>query len=229
MRLRSQLRALPVLVTLGALSRAAGAQTAPVSPSAALPPRTVAANSLPFVDLIELGSGWSGRPSSLWNIGGQIGLFVAGRLRLAARLALPTSSNADVYYFNANLPELGDGYQGQQAKPFSALYGVTAGYVAVSTPSFALSPGLAFSRSNVSDYGSMLALAVPVEWTTSGGVRLGLELDMGRVLGGSYRFDCSPSSALGSSCPNGTEYRADRPSGAALWLQFSVGYAFGHS
>jgi hypothetical protein len=93
-----------------------------------------------------------------------------------------------------------------------------------------MSPGIAFSRTDVSDYGSVIAFALPFEWVTSSGLRLGLEFDAGRAFGGVSHFQCYSQFGTGTSatCPNGATTTQDRPTGTSILLQFQLGFGFGH-
>ena len=181
------------------------------------PPRfapDAAVSSTPFVDMTLVGVNWQNRVSEFLNIGAQAGVFVAGRLRLTARIAFPTEQTRDEYYSS------GDFFDGRvRSKSYSLLYGATAGIAAVSSASFVMSPGLAFGRSDVSDYGSTVAFAMPFDWVLSSGLRIGVEVDFGRAFGGRYVAAC----ATGVPCTT-----VDRPSGTAFLLQFHMGFGFNH-
>jgi hypothetical protein len=163
-----------------------------------------------------VGQTWQHRFSEYLNIGAQAGVYVAGRLRLSARIAFPTEQVKDDYNnfdssFGSSL----------RSKSYSFLYGASAGIVAVGSQSFIMSPGLAFGRSDVADYGSMLAFSLPFDWLTGSGLHLGLELDFGRAFGGRYQACDSAACNTGNPTP-------DRPSGPAFWLQFAMGFGFNH-
>ncbi len=185
----------------------------PPPPPLQLPryPSDSAVSSTPFIDLILLGADWERRFSGYLNVGAQAGLFVGGRLRLAARIAFPTETLNDNYF--------GGSIGG--AKDASLIYGGTAGLVVVSSPTFALSPGISFSRTDVSAYGSTLAFAMPFDWVMKNGTRIGLQVDFGRAFGGAYR----DPGCLNGSCQSGAN---DRPSGTGFMIQFNLGYGFNH-
>ena len=183
-------------------------------------PADAAASSTPFLDLVLVGAPWENRFSQFLNVGVQGGAFLGGRLRLTARLALPTETLNDEYYDGSSYP-----LRPVDSKSASFLYGASAGIVAVSTQSFVMSPGVAFGRSDVSDYGSMLALSMPFDWVMPTGMRVGLEADFGRAFGGRFgSIDCPSGSCAGSS---NLQIR-DRPAGTAFWLQFNMGFGFNH-
>jgi hypothetical protein len=89
-----------------------------------------------------------------------------------------------------------------------------------------MAPGIAFRRTDVSDYGSSLGVAMPLDWVMADGLRIGLELDLGRAFGGSYHLVCSDNSGLGMCA--GSEITQDRPQGTAVALQFQLGFGFNH-
>ena len=178
-----------------------------------------AVSSTPFFDLVLVGANWENRYSEFLILGAQAGVFVAGRVRLTARIAFPMESVHDEYYSS--------GFDQRQvnSKALSLLYGASAGIVAVRTPTFVMSPGLAFGRTDVSDYGSMLAVSMPFDWVLATGLRVGLELNLGRAFGGRYGVtDCSGV----NGCADGTVHAVDRPAGTAFWLQFNFGFGFNH-
>jgi hypothetical protein len=175
-------------------------------------PEDAAVRSTPFADILVVSNAWQRRFSEGLSNGGQVGTYLAGRVRLAARLAFLTETVRDDQ----------EDSPGRSSKAPSFLYGASAGFVVFRSPHFALSPGLLFARTNVSDYGTMLGLSVPFEWVTNDGVRLGLEIAGGSVFGGSSAVSCS------LNCDVAPVTFEDRQSGGALWLQFQVGFGIHH-
>jgi len=177
-------------------------------------PDDAAVSSTPFFDAIVAAADWQHRFSQSANLGAQAGVYVAGRLRLTAKIAFPTESLGD------QQADFGSG-----AKNPSLFYAFSAGFAALRTPTFVMSPGLMVARTDVSDYGTMLAFSLPLDWVTKSGLRLGLEGAFGRALGGRSAVNCStPGSA---DCNQRPKYET-RPSGTALWLQFHIGFGFNH-
>ena len=154
---------------------------------------------------------WQHRFSESVNLGAEAGVYVAGRGRLTAKIAFPTDSVGD------QQADFGSG-----SRPPSLFYAFSAGFAIVRTPTFALSPGLMFARTDVSDYGSMFGLSLPLDWVTKSGLRLGLEAGVGSARGG-QSVNCSTS----AEC-NQRPRSQDRESGVALWLQFQIGFGFNH-
>jgi hypothetical protein len=181
-------------------------------------PENAAVRSSPFIDLLVVGVDWQNRFSQYLNLGAQVGAFVGDRVRLTLRGVIPTDNLNDEYYGDAN------SFQARSpSKAASFLYGASAGVVVVSTQSFVLSPGIAFARSDVSDYGTMLALSMPFEWVTASGLRVGFELNFGRAFGGRSQLQ----SCAGNVCA-GPAQAPDRPAGTGFWMQFQIGYGFNH-
>ena len=176
-------------------------------------PENSAVSSTPFIDALVLGASWENRFSEFLNVGAQVGVYVAGRVRLTLRATIPTDKLNDEYY--------SDAYDGASArsKDASFLYGASAGLVVVSTQNFALSPGVAFARSDVADYGTMLGLSMPLEWVMPNGLRVGFEVDFGRAFAGHTSAYCSTCSVPQSR---------DRPAGTGFMMQFQLGYGFNH-
>jgi hypothetical protein len=190
---------------------------AAIAPAPLPPPRfadDAAVRSSPFFDAIIVAADWQHRFSQAVNLGAQAGVYVAGRLRVSAKIAFPTEGSQD------QEADFGSG-----AKTPSFFYASSAGFAAVRTPSFAMSPGLMFARTDVSDYGTMLGFSLPLDWVTRSGLRLGLEGGFGRAFGGRRASSCLTPGA--ADCNQRPRYE-DRESGAALWLQFQIGFGFNH-
>jgi hypothetical protein len=188
-------------------------------------PDNAAVASTPFIDVIAASVSWENRFSQFSNVGLQAGAYVAGRLRISANIILPTSALTDDYYTEYDTAGMGY-YSYQYSKPASLLWGATVGVVAVSTQTFAMAPGVAFSRTDVSDYGTSLAAAIPLDWVMASGLRVGLELDVGRAFGGSYHLQCVPQT--NQDCTGAPALTLDRPAGSSLLLQFQIGFGFDH-
>jgi len=175
-------------------------------------PDDAAVASTPFFDAIVVAADWQHRFSEAVNLGAEAGVYVAGRGRLTAKIAFPIESVGD------QQADLGSG-----SRPPSFFYAFSAGFAVVRTPTFALSPGLMFARTDVGDYGSMLGLSFPLDWVTKSGLRLGLEAGVGNAFGGRSPVNC----ATAADCNQRLRYQ-DRQSGVALWLQFQIGFGFNH-
>jgi hypothetical protein len=105
------------------------------------------------------------------------------------------------------------------------MYGGAIGIVAAYSQAFVFSPGFTFVRTDVSDYGNMIGIAIPFEWTTNRGLRFGLEIGFGRAFGGVQRYTTC-SSAL--QCDEGVEESRNRDAGRAFSLRFELGFGFNH-
>jgi hypothetical protein len=143
-------------------------------------------------------------------------------VRLGARLVIPLESLKD----EARVDFQSLNWERQPSESPILLYGASAGLLAVGTRSFVLAPGLTFLRSDVSDYGSFVGLGVPFEWTTGSAIRIGLDLALGRVFGGSIREICSLFNT--QSCVEGETREVDRPGGTGFYIHFQLGYGFNH-
>jgi len=138
-------------------------------------------------------------------------MYVAKRLRLTAKIAFPTEGMGD---------QSSDFGSGTKAPSF--FYAFSVGFAAVRTPSFVMSPGLMLARTDVGDYGTMVGFALPFDWVTKSGLRLGLEGGLGRAFGGRSRVECT-----NSNCGLPPVYE-DRESGVGGWLQFQIGFGLNH-
>jgi hypothetical protein len=148
---------------------------------------------------------------------------------LTANVILPTAELTDDYYAGYyNYSSNGsDYYSGQASKSASLFYGASAGIIAVGTQSFVMAPGVAFSRTDVSDYGTSFGVSLPFEWVTATALRIGLELQVGRAFGGSSHLQCMSNTGMSGNCASPTLNR-DRPSGTSVALQFQLGFGFNH-
>ncbi|MES1179351.1 MAG: hypothetical protein ABUL62_33855 [Myxococcales bacterium] len=176
-------------------------------------PENAAVSSTPFLDVLVAGVSWEDRFSQFLDVGAQAGVYLGERVRLAVRGAIPTDKLNDEYYTDRST---------YRSKDAAFLYGASAGIVAVSTRNFVLAPGAAFMRSDVSDYGTMLALSMPFEWVMPTGLRVGFELNLGRAVGGHTALPNCVGTVCSGSAP------VDRPAGTGFWMQFQIGYGFNH-
>ena len=190
----------------------------PLPPPAPQPrfPDDAAVTTSPFLDAVVGGVSWKDRISQPPNVGAEAGVYLGGRVRLAVRAAVPSSDRTDQPVLDSSFDSAG--YQRPLPTRRRFFYGASAGVVVHSTPYFALAPGLAFARTDVSDFGTMIAASAPFDWVMPSGLRLGFEAELGQAFGGSYRYQCQDST--GSSCGGPPQITRDRPSGTAFLMQF---------
>jgi hypothetical protein len=186
-------------------------------------PEDAAVTSSPFLDAVVAGVSWQNRLSQALNVGGQAGVYLGGRLRLAVRFAVP-AGQTDQPAIDSSFDSLG--YQRRASDAPAFFYGASAGVVVYGSQDFALSPGIAFARTDVSDFGTMLAVSVPFDWVLASGMRIGLEAQLGQAVGGAYRYQCADFG--GTSCASDPQTTRDRPAGTAFFLQFQLGFGFNH-
>lgn len=188
----------------------------PLVPAPPPPPRygdDAAVSSSPFFDAIIVAADWNHRINESASIGAQAGVYVAHRVRLTAKISFTSEGWGDQ---QADF--------GSISKNPSFFYAFSAGFAALRTPTFVMSPGLMFARTDVSDYGTMLGFSLPLDWVTKGGLRLGLEGALGSAFGGRRAVACSISAG---DCGQQPRYQ-DLGSGAAFWLQFHIGFGLSH-
>jgi hypothetical protein len=178
----------------------------------------------PFFDIIVAGVAWQDRVSQALTVGAQAGAYLGGRLRLAVRAVVPADNVNDQSGFDTALE--GVGYQRRPSNAPVMIYGASAGVVAYRAQNFALAPGLAFARTDVSDYGTMLAVSVPLDWVMASGMRIGFEVELGQALGGKLRYQCTDG--VGVACGGPIQATRDRPSGTAFLMQFQIGLGLNH-
>jgi hypothetical protein len=182
------------------------------------------------LDLLVAGMAWDKRYSHFFNVGMQVGAYVAGRLRLSVRGVLLTSEPNDElaydYGYSSN-STIDDGFQSEASDPPAFIYGASLGFAGIARQNFVFSPGIAGWRTDVGDYGNFLGLALPFEWVTDSGARFGFEVDIGRAFGGTVHATCAN---LGTStpCTPGEQRDFDRPSGTAFYGSFQFGWGFNH-
>src|SRR5450432_171622 len=187
-------------------------------------PEDAAVTASPFLDAVVGGVSWKNRISQPLNAGAQAGVYLGGLVRLVARAVVPASDGTDQPGFDSSFDS--SGYQRRTSDTPALLYGASAGVVVHSTPYFALAPGLAFARTDVSDFGTMLAASAPFDWVMPSGLRMGFEVELGQAFGGRYRYACQDST--GSLCGGPPQITRDRPSGTAFFMQFQIGFGFNH-
>jgi len=185
-------------------------------------PEDAAVRSSPFIDatisLISLEDRFL--DPLVFGIG--VGAYLGQRVRLVARLEMPsTDDSSSDYDYNGDYL---DGYTSRSPGAVTLVYGGSVGIVAASSAAFVFSPGLTFLRTDVGEYGNMLGVAIPFEWTTSKGLRFGLEVGFGRTFGGTQTLVCT----FGTSCEAGNEVERDRDDARAFTLRFEMGFGFNH-
>jgi hypothetical protein len=186
-------------------------------------PDDAAARASPYVDLLVSGYELDERFRDPFSLGGQVGMYVAARLRLAARILFPLRQLSD-----DNSDSSPSNYQTKRSDPPTLLYAASAGVVVVSTVNFVLSPGILFMRSDKSDYGTVLGLSLPLEWVTQSHLRFGSELGFGRAVGGNIREQCIDVGVFPPPCSPGGVREVDRQGGLALYAHFQIGWAFSY-
>ena len=149
------------------------------------------------------------------------GAYLGRLVRVVARLEMPSTSDGEEYYDGGYTP----GYAPRGVGAVTLLYGGSVGIVAAHSVAFVFSPGVTFVRTDVSEYGNMLGVAIPFEWTTSKGLRFGLEVGVGRAFGGSQEYECTSGPP---TCVVGEMKEVDREDARALTLRFELGFGFNH-
>jgi hypothetical protein len=184
-------------------------------------PEDAAVQSSPFMDatisLISLEDRFL--DPLVFGIG--FGAYLGRLVRVVARLEMPSTSDGDERYDDSGYTS---GYSPESAGSVTLLYGGSVGIVAAHSVAFVFSPGVTFLRTDVAEYGNMLGVAIPFEWTTSKGLRFGLEVGVGRAFGGSQKYECT----FGPNCVVGETKEVDRDDARALTLRFELGFGFNH-
>jgi hypothetical protein len=183
-------------------------------------PEDAAVQSSPFMDATISLISLEDRFFDPLVVGVGFGAYLGRLVRVVARLEMPSTSDGEQYYDGGYTP----GYAPRDTGAVTLLYGGSVGIVAAHSVAFVFSPGVTFLRTDVSGYGSMLGVAIPFEWTTSKGLRFGLEVGVGRAFGGSQEYECT----FGPNCVVGETKEEDRDDARALTLRFELGFGFNH-
>jgi hypothetical protein len=153
---------------------------------------------------------------SLIGIGVSAGGYLAKRLRVAAYLSSP-------FEFNA---EANDADYGADVKKPKVLFGGTLGLALVRRRVFTLSLAADVSTTNSSDLGWNIGAAVPLEWVTRSGFRVGVTPSLVQNVGSSGALECEnvwDDDTYTDRCI-GTEGTASPAMG--LHLQAGIGMTF---
>ena len=192
---------------------------------ARLPPPAphTAVRSSPFLNLVLGGVLVNRHYSSAFNPGVEAGLFIADRVRVAARVMVPLAEPDDDYGFDDE-PLASQGFQPVPSETPSLIGALSLGFVAVDLPGFTLSPSFYAARSDVADYGTLLGIGLPFEWLTRGGLRVGFDFALVRAFGGEVTGQCPSFSSVGS-CDPGELRVFDREAGNGFMSSFIIGWA----
>jgi hypothetical protein len=173
------------------------------------------------VDLLAAGYDFEQRFSNLTTFGVQVGGYFFRRVRLVGRIMLPIEKLGD--RASTESTQFSLGYQQVRSERPTFLYGGALGIVAANNHNFVFSPGLAFVRTDVSDYGTFVGLSLPFEWVTESGLRVGTEVNVGRAFGGVIRLNCF-STGVNPVCDS--DRTADRRAGTGIFFDFQIGWGF---
>jgi hypothetical protein len=176
----------------------------------------------PFFDAMLVGALIDERFSDGLMLGGQVGGYIANRLRLAARLFVPTDPTSE-----SSQSHLVGWSFADETPDF--MFGGVVGVVVSQRSSFVFSPGFAVHRTNLADHGTIIGADFPFEWVLRGGVRFGLDATVGRAIGGRVRGECvEPPQVVQMFCDPNEERDEERESGVAFMLGFQVGFGLGY-
>ena len=192
-------------------------------------PDRAAAKHSPFINAAAGGITISKHFDSSAYLGAEFGAFFDDRIRVSARALFPfgVAQGAPESLSNSEFRPI------HSAKP-ALIYGGGAGIALYSGQSFLLSLQANYQRTDVGDFGHMLALALPFEWMTNTGLRVGFEAGVLRAFGGQVFGECGPSPFVFDStnsqenltCDIGEVRAFDREPGNGLWVHFALGYPY---
>ncbi len=172
----------------------------------------------PFINAVSGAFLFRDRVSSPLAFGGELGAFLASRLRLSGRALVPIASPND------EMPD-----QDQRASRSVWLWGFGAGVVVSESQSFTLAPGLQYLHLAGGRHGDTFGVQVPFEWLLDGGLRLGFDFSVMYGLGGKYLdrdSDCRIGLGGGDTCAAETR---TRPRAPGVALNLVLGQAFSSS
>jgi hypothetical protein len=173
------------------------------------------------------------RITSLFNVGLQIGVYVARRVRIAA-LGLVFSTDAQDDYSQYDGPsDVPENYNLEESDNPNLLYGAAVGYAVASTRNFVMSPSVMYLRIDEVAYGSFLGFAMPFEWVTDSGFRMGFIISGGRVFGGEVRGTCFDNGGFGPTgstdqCEPGEVRAFNREASTGFYAHFQMGWGMNH-
>jgi hypothetical protein len=142
------------------------------------------------------------------NPGIEAGVYFARHLRLAADVSWLDDDTTDQY--PSRHPSAEVGYARDGAGNPSILFGGSVGVPLALRDDVFFSPGLAFYRSNVGDYGSLLAVNVPIDFVVQSLGRFTWSFALGSSFGGQTYERCTGET---SACDVGERSWSSRPSG----------------
>ena len=180
----------------------------------ALLPKDFALSASPWVDFTFTNFWFDERASNFLNLGVQVGGYFYERLRVTARLVAPLEEAEDEYHDYGYSYSTTYGYGNTRSPSIALLYGASLGLIIANARGFVFAPGLLLMRADVNDYGTVVLLELPFEWTTRRRLRTGFELAIGHAFGG--------------EAGAGAGGRLDRPGGTSILLQYQMGFSVGH-
>lgn len=158
------------------------------------------------------------------SIGPEVGLVAARWIRLSARLLVPLTQSGDVCGREDIIYVEPTGvYTCQPSDKAKLAVTFSAGVSVLDTAHWLLSPGLMLARTDVGAHGTLLGVAVPVEWIFSGRFRLGAEIALGTALGQEVTGTCRND--LGT-CTIGSSKDLPNEHTLSAFGSLSFGWAF---
>jgi hypothetical protein len=155
-------------------------------------------------------------------------LFAVDRIRLGARLQAPIDEPRDDFGSDGRVLSNDGSFQPIDSEAPVVVYGGSVGVALIDLPGFVMSPGIYVLRSDVADYGTMLGFALPFEWVTRRGMRVGFDFGIVRSFGGEVQQQCTSFSPTGApaTCDPGEVRAFDREGGNGFFANFLIGWAF---
>lgn len=190
-------------------------------------PEGAAALHTPFINFMAGSMSAGGRFDSGLYVGTELGGFWRGRLRASLRAALPFGVSQPYGEQLANR----EFWALRSSKP-ALLWGPSVGVVIYSGRGFTLSVTGNFTRTDVGAYGNLLGVALPFEWVTRRGLRVGFEPGVMRGIGGEVQGRCEGSdfgfnsSPSNPDCDQGEIRAFNRESGGGVWAHFFLGIPY---
>lgn len=192
-------------------------------------PDDSAARHSPFFNAITGGIAVGNRFDSSFYLGAELGGFL-GRFRGSLRALFPFGVSQP-YGEEMTNPE----FQSIRSDKPALIWGAGVGWALYSGYGFVASVTANFMRSDEGDFGNWLALALPLEWITRTGLRVGTELGLLDAFGGEVLARCGNEltfpgipPANDTECDVGEVRAFDREPGLGIWLHFVVGVPFEH-
>jgi hypothetical protein len=183
-----------------------------------------AADYSPWVGLSAGGFMLGDRARVPLAFGPELGAYFFRRVRLAGRMLVPVAQSGDVCVGDRFIYVDAAGvYTCIPSSRAHLAYGGSVGVVLLDTEHWLLSPSFTFLNTNEADHGVMLGGSLPLDWITSGGLHLGLELGLGAAVSQTVYGSCR--NHVVAPCVIGSVKRLPNIDTQSGFIAFTLGWS----